>query len=77
MEGGEEIARMKGQRTAAVVVGIKMDAASSQLLTWALVKVAAAGDRVVALHVLPPSPASPGTISISSFDLLFVVPIGI
>ncbi|OQU83068.1 hypothetical protein SORBI_3005G070400 [Sorghum bicolor] len=34
-----------------VVVGIRRDAASRELLTWALVKVANAGDRVVALHV--------------------------
>ncbi|KAL5204108.1 hypothetical protein ABZP36_008979 [Zizania latifolia] len=34
-----------------VVVGIRRDAASRELLTWALVKVASAGDRVVALHV--------------------------
>ena len=34
-----------------VVVGIRSDAASRELLTWALVKVANAGDRVVALHV--------------------------
>ncbi|CAO2152777.1 unnamed protein product [Urochloa humidicola] len=38
-----------GVRT--VVVGIRRDAASLELLTWALVKVANAGDRVVALHV--------------------------
>lgn len=36
-----------------VVVGIRRDAASRELLTWALVKVANAGDRVVALHVAP------------------------
>jgi hypothetical protein len=34
-----------------VVVGIRRDAASKELLTWVLVKVANAGDRVVALHV--------------------------
>ncbi|XP_062183271.1 protein kinase STUNTED-like [Phragmites australis] len=38
-----------GGRT--VVVGIRRDAASRELLTWALVKVANAGDRVIALHV--------------------------
>lgn len=36
-----------------VVVGIKMDGQSRELLTWALVKVAHPGDSVVALHVLP------------------------
>ncbi|CAH9128457.1 unnamed protein product [Cuscuta epithymum] len=35
-----------------VVVGIKLDARSRELLTWALVKVAQSGDRVIALHVL-------------------------
>jgi hypothetical protein len=52
-----------GGRT--VVVGIRRDAASRELLTWALVKVANAGDRVVALHVAaaaagnrPPPPCS-------------------
>ena len=38
-----------------VVVGVKMDPDSRELLTWALVKVARAGDRVVALHVIPSS----------------------
>ncbi|KAK4429609.1 Proline-rich receptor-like protein kinase PERK1 [Sesamum alatum] len=45
--GGEE---SYGGRT--VVVGVKLDSHSRELLTWALVKVAQAGDRVVALHVL-------------------------
>lgn len=36
----------------AVVVGVKLDSYSRELLTWALVKVAHAGDRVIALHVL-------------------------
>ncbi|KAG6390424.1 hypothetical protein SASPL_148158 [Salvia splendens] len=35
-----------------VVVGVKLDSYSRELLTWALVKVAHAGDRVIALHVL-------------------------
>ncbi|XP_043722080.1 uncharacterized protein LOC122669387 [Telopea speciosissima] len=35
-----------------VVVGVKLDAESRELLTWALVKVAQSGDRVIALHVL-------------------------
>lgn len=36
-----------------VVVGIKLDAQSKELLTWALVKVAGPGDRVYAIHVVP------------------------
>lgn len=43
-------AEVPGDRT--VVVGIKLDPQSRELLTWALVKVAEPGDRVVALHVL-------------------------
>lgn len=35
-----------------IVVGVEMDALSKELLTWALVKVAEPGDRVVAVHVL-------------------------
>ncbi|KAJ4966705.1 hypothetical protein NE237_018554 [Protea cynaroides] len=35
-----------------VIVGVKLDAESRELLTWALVKVAQPGDRVIALHVL-------------------------
>lgn len=35
-----------------VVVGVKLDPQSRELLTWALVKVAQPGDRVIALHVL-------------------------
>lgn len=34
------------------MVGVKLDGQSRELLTWALVKVAQTGDRVVALHVL-------------------------
>ncbi|XP_019175291.1 PREDICTED: probable receptor-like serine/threonine-protein kinase At5g57670 [Ipomoea nil] len=45
LAAGEE-----GGRT--VVVGVKLDGQSRELLTWALVKVAQTGDRVVALHVL-------------------------
>ncbi|RDX88971.1 Receptor-like cytosolic serine/threonine-protein kinase RBK2, partial [Mucuna pruriens] len=39
-----------GGRT--VVVGVKLDSPSKELLTWALVKVAHPGDTVVAMHVL-------------------------
>ncbi|KAL0387894.1 UNVERIFIED_CONTAM: hypothetical protein Sradi_2671200 [Sesamum radiatum] len=48
-EGGE------GGGGAVVVVGVKLDARSRELLTWALVKVAQSGDRVIALHVLDPT----------------------
>lgn len=36
----------------AVLVGVKLDSPSRELLTWALVKAAHPGDRVIALHVL-------------------------
>lgn len=35
-----------------MVVGVKMEPHSTELLTWALFKVAQPGDVVVALHVL-------------------------
>jgi hypothetical protein len=35
-----------------VIVGVKLDPASRELLTWALVKVAQPGDTVIALHVI-------------------------
>ncbi|KAK4747343.1 hypothetical protein SAY87_026380 [Trapa incisa] len=35
-----------------VVVGVKLDQQSRELLTWVLVKIAEPGDRVIALHVL-------------------------
>ncbi|KAG9148753.1 hypothetical protein Leryth_013429, partial [Lithospermum erythrorhizon] len=38
-----------------VVVGVKLDVKSKELLTWALVKVAQSGDHVIALHVLDPT----------------------
>lgn len=45
LSAGEDVDRT-------VVVGMKLDGASRELLTWALVKVAQPGDRVIALHVL-------------------------
>ncbi|KAI3821315.1 hypothetical protein L1987_08880 [Smallanthus sonchifolius] len=39
-----------GGRT--VVVGVKLDSQSRELLTWTLVKQAQPGDRVIALHIL-------------------------
>ncbi|XP_058089838.1 protein kinase STUNTED-like [Magnolia sinica] len=39
-----------GKRT--MVVGVKLDGPSKELLTWSLVKVAHPGDRIIALHVL-------------------------
>nr|XP_010930690.1 probable receptor-like serine/threonine-protein kinase At5g57670 [Elaeis guineensis] len=53
----EEEEEKKEEEGKTVVVGIKMDAQSRELLTWALVKVASPGDRVLALHILG-SPAA-------------------
>lgn len=47
---GDGVAGESPNRT--VMVGVKMDSHSRELLTWALVKVAQSGDHVVALHVL-------------------------
>lgn len=41
-----------------VVVGVRMDQQSRELLTWALVKHALPGDRVVALHIATTSAAA-------------------
>uniref|UniRef100_A0A5B6Z7E8 RING-type E3 ubiquitin transferase n=1 Tax=Davidia involucrata TaxID=16924 RepID=A0A5B6Z7E8_DAVIN len=50
LAGQERELEVSGGRT--VVVGVKLDSQSKELLTWALVKVAQAGDCVIALHVL-------------------------
>ncbi|KAJ6774170.1 hypothetical protein OIU79_017574 [Salix purpurea] len=46
---GEE---MTDSGDSTVIVGVKLDSVSRELLTWALVKVALPGDTVIALHVL-------------------------
>ncbi|XP_042418536.1 probable receptor-like serine/threonine-protein kinase At5g57670 [Zingiber officinale] len=58
-----------------LVVGFKMEADSRELLTWALVKHADAGDRVVALHILPLTPpdASEDGLSCSYRPLLSLI----
>ncbi|XP_051115094.1 protein kinase STUNTED-like [Andrographis paniculata] len=58
--GGENSAVIDGEGLpdagggAVVVVGITLDTRSKELLTWALVKVAQSGDRVIALHIIDP-----------------------
>ncbi|CAL0327744.1 unnamed protein product [Lupinus luteus] len=47
-----------------VLVGVKLDDRSTELLTWTLVNVAVPGDLVIALHVLETIPA--GTASVLS-----------
>ncbi|PKI34175.1 hypothetical protein CRG98_045454 [Punica granatum] len=65
---------------AVVLVGVKLDGESKELLTWALVKVAQPGDRVIALHVLDSSSSSSsieGTSSlislVNAFDSVLAV----
>ena len=55
-----------------VLVGVKLDPRSRELLTWALVKVAEPGDLVIALHVLDSITGSPLSLSLSSFSLTLV-----
>ncbi|KAG9140634.1 hypothetical protein Leryth_006850 [Lithospermum erythrorhizon] len=51
--GGATVDLQESEGTV-VVVGVKLDGKSKELLTWALVKISQCGDRVVALHVLDP-----------------------
>lgn len=60
-----------------VVVAVRMDSQSKELLTWALVKVAETGDKVVALHVLTDcsfdSAATTWTTVVKDFDSMLAV----
>ncbi|KAJ9560308.1 hypothetical protein OSB04_005468 [Centaurea solstitialis] len=64
-----------GGRT--VVVGVKLDSPSRELLTWALVKAANPGDHVIALHVLTNNVDPDGKSSLLSlvkaFDSILAV----
>lgn len=54
-EGGGEVAEVEetmAEGSALLIVGIKPDEWSREVLTWSLVNVARPGDRIVALHVL-------------------------
>ncbi|CAH8354686.1 unnamed protein product [Eruca vesicaria subsp. sativa] len=42
----------EGRLGRTILVGVKLDAPSRELLTWALVKIAEPGDTVIALHIL-------------------------
>ncbi|KAI5681754.1 hypothetical protein M9H77_02982 [Catharanthus roseus] len=55
-----------------VVVGVKLDSRSRELLTWALVKIAQSGDRVIALHVIDPNTEDKATLLslVKKFDSL-------
>ncbi|KAI0496116.1 hypothetical protein KFK09_022423 [Dendrobium nobile] len=52
-ESAREAKERKNVEGTTVMVGVKLDDGSRELLTWSLVNVAQAGDRVIALHVLP------------------------
>ncbi|CAN6583752.1 unnamed protein product [Malus baccata var. baccata] len=57
-----------------VVVGVKLDSKSRELLTWALVKVAQPGDRVIALHVLGKNDGKSSLLSlVKAFDSVLAV----
>ncbi|GAV69118.1 Pkinase domain-containing protein/Usp domain-containing protein [Cephalotus follicularis] len=58
-----------------VIVGVKFDAQSRELLTWALVKVAQPGDRIIALHVLDTFTESTGSLLslVKTFDSMLAV----
>ncbi|KAK4424875.1 Receptor-like cytosolic serine/threonine-protein kinase RBK1 [Sesamum alatum] len=69
--GALECSGCEGGGGAVVVVGVKLDARSRELLTWALVKVAQPGDRVIALHILDPTADKSSLLSlVKTFDSL-------
>ncbi|XP_022973811.1 proline-rich receptor-like protein kinase PERK12 isoform X1 [Cucurbita maxima] len=61
-----------GHGGSVVVVGVRMELQSRELLTWALVKVAQPGDCVIALHVLDSAAVDEGKLTllslVKSFD---------
>ncbi|XP_054795776.1 LRR receptor kinase SERK2-like isoform X1 [Prosopis cineraria] len=73
MASDEGTSDCDGGRT--VVVGVKLDPRSRELLTWALVKVAEPGDHVIALHVIGSMPAGTGSLIslVNTFDSVLAV----
>ncbi|XP_037496772.1 uncharacterized protein LOC105650281 isoform X1 [Jatropha curcas] len=73
--GAAGVGGCDGAEGEVVVVGMKFDAESRELLTWALMQVAKPGDLVIALHVL--DSIAGGTASLLSlvkaFDSLLAV----
>ncbi|KAJ0972082.1 hypothetical protein J5N97_020041 [Dioscorea zingiberensis] len=59
-EEEEEEEEEEAEDKKTLVVGVKLDTQSRELLTWSLVNLAHAGDRVIALHVLLSSNDGPG-----------------
>ncbi|XP_038712574.1 serine/threonine-protein kinase PBS1-like isoform X2 [Tripterygium wilfordii] len=64
-----------GNEGEVVVVGVKLDSASRELLTWSLVKVAQPGDRVTAVHVLDSIAEGPSSLLslVKTFDSVLSV----
>lgn len=60
---------------ATVLVGVKFDGKSKELLTWALVKVAQPGDHIIALHILDTATESTASILslVKTFDSMLAV----
>ncbi|KAJ0231255.1 hypothetical protein HA466_0299300, partial [Hirschfeldia incana] len=50
--GGGGVEEPATEGSALVIIGVKPDEWSREVLTWSLVNVARPGDRIVALHVL-------------------------
>lgn len=67
---GEECGGVDGPNRT-IVVGVKLDQPSKELLTWALVKLAHPGNHVVALHVLHPDGMCLHPFEISVFIVYF------
>ncbi|XAR62218.1 Non-specific serine/threonine protein kinase [Bertholletia excelsa] len=67
----EEADEYDGRGGAVVLVGLRLDASSRGLLTWALVNVARSGDRVIALHVLDPQTGNEGKSTLISLVQTF------
>ncbi|GMH07692.1 hypothetical protein Nepgr_009532 [Nepenthes gracilis] len=67
--------RLGGDGGRVLIVGVKLDQQSRELLTWALVKVAQPGDRVVALYVLDASNEEQSTLLalVKTFDTVLAV----
>lgn len=69
-EAVEDEGRKGSGRT--VMVGVRLDDQSNQLLTWSLSNVTETGDRVVALHVLSKSCNSDDLLGNSSSSLISI-----
>lgn len=59
-EEGEGTETEKKNKT--VVVGVKLDTQSRELLTWALFNLVVSGDRLIALHVILSSNGVPHSL---------------